>query len=186
MRTFLALDVEDKRTIKLIEEVQNKLKQTDADIKLVAPNNLHFTVKFFGEIDVTLATKIIKSLNDIKLEPLHIVYKGMGVFPSPRRISVIWVGVEKNCRLLLRNMVNTVQERLKDIIQSDRRGFQPHLTISRVKSGKNRDKLLAVINEYEYQDFGEETIITLKLKKSILTPKGPMYSDIHTFHFGVD
>ncbi|MCP8306457.1 MAG: RNA 2',3'-cyclic phosphodiesterase [archaeon] len=186
MRSFLALDVGDERTVRLIEEVQDKLRKTEADIKLVEPNNLHFTVKFFGEINEALTTKIINSLKSVRFRPLHIAYKGMGVFPSPRRVSVIWVGVEKSCRDDLFNVANTVEERLKGLVRSDRRGFQPHVTISRVKSGKNRDRLLDVIKEYESQAFGEETIMSLKLKKSDLTPKGPIYSDVHTFQFGVD
>jgi len=186
LRAFLALDLEDERTIMQIKEVQHKLIQSGADIKLVPPNNLHFTIKFFGEISVTLATKIIDSLENAQFTPSHIVYKGMGVFPGPKRISVIWIGVDKNCRNDLLNVANIVEERLKGIVSSDRRGFQPHITISRVKSGRNRDQLLNVIKQYENQTFGEETLFSLKLKKSDLTPKGPIYSDLHSFKFEVD
>lgn len=186
MRAFLALDVGDERTVRLIEEVQDKLRHTDADIKLVEPKNLHFTVKFFGEINDILAKKIINLLESIRFRPLHIAYEGIGVFPSPRKISVIWLGVDKSCRDDLFNVANMVEDSLKGLVRSERRGFQPHVTISRVKSGKNRDRLLDVIKAYESQTFGEETITSLKLKKSDLTPKGPIYSDVHTFQFGVD
>ncbi len=186
MRAFLALDVKDNRTIKLIEDVQKKLTQTGADLKLVETNNLHFTLKFFGEINDALAMKIKSSLENLKFKPLHVIYKGMGVFPSPQRISVIWVGVDKSCIDDLLKVANGVEERLKGITSIDERGFQPHLTISRVKSGRNKDKLLALIKEHENQDFGEEMITSMKLKKSDLTPKGPIYSDVYTFPFEME
>ncbi|MEM3382698.1 MAG: RNA 2',3'-cyclic phosphodiesterase [Nitrososphaerales archaeon] len=186
MRAFLALDVKDDRTIKLIEDLQIKLMQTGADLKLVEKNNLHFTLKFFGEINDALAMKIKNSLDSLKFKPLHIIYKGIGVFPSPQRISVIWVGVDKNSADNLLNMANKIEERLKGIASMDEKDFQPHLTISRVKSGRNKDKLLALIKEYQNQDFGEEIITSMKLKKSDLTPKGPIYSDIYTFPFEME
>ncbi|MGQ9468779.1 MAG: RNA 2',3'-cyclic phosphodiesterase [Nitrososphaerales archaeon] len=186
MRAFLALDVKDKKTIKLIEDVQKKLIETGADLKPVEPNNLHLTLKFFGEINDALAMKIKNSLENVKFKPLHVIYKGMGVFPSPKRISVIWVGVDKNCVDDLFNITNKVEERLRGITPIDERGFQPHLTISRVKSGRNKDKLLAFIKEHENQDFGEEIITSMKLKKSDLTPRGPIYSDVYIFPFEME
>jgi 2'-5' RNA ligase len=186
MRAFLALDVKDDKTIRLIEDVQKRLIQTGADLKLVETKNLHFTLKFFGEINDAIAMKIKSSLENLKFRPLRIVYKGMGVFPSPQRISVIWVGVDKSCADELINVANKVEERLKGITSVDERGFQPHLTISRVKSGRNKDKLLALIKEHQNQDFGEEIITSMKLKKSDLTPKGPIYSDVYVFPFGME
>jgi len=186
MRAFLALDVKDGSTIKHIEDIQKRLIQTGADLKLVDPNNLHFTLKFFGEINDALAIRIKDSLEKVKFEPLHIIYKGMGVFPSPQRISVIWVGVDKICTNDLFNIANKVEERLRGFTRIDERGFQPHLTVSRVKSGRNRDRLLALIKEHENQDFGEEIITSIKLKKSDLTPKGPIYSDVYTFPFEME
>lgn len=186
MRAFLALDVKDGKTIKLIEDLQKKLIQTGADLKLVETNNLHFTLKFFGEINDALAIKIKNSLENLKFKPLHIIYKGIGIFPNPQRISVIWVGIDKSCADNLLNMANKVEERLKGVISIDDKGFQPHLTISRVKSGRNKDKLLAFIKEYQNQDFGEEIITSMKLKKSDLTPKGPIYSDVYTFPFEME
>jgi 2'-5' RNA ligase len=117
---------------------------------------------------------------------LHVIYEGIGVFPSPQRISVIWVGVDKSCADDLFNTADKVEERLRGITSIDERGFQPHITISRVKSGRNKDGLLALIKEHESQDFGEEIITSMKLKKSDLTPKGPIYSDVYTFPFEIE
>jgi len=186
MRAFLALDVKDDSTIKLIEDAQKKLMQTEADLKLVEPNNLHFTLKFFGEINDALAMRIKDSLENVKFKPLHVIYKGMGVFPSPQRISVIWVGVDNSCVDDLFNIANKVEERLRGITRIDERGFQPHITISRVKSGRNKDRLLTFIKEHENQDFGEEIIKSMRLKKSDLTPKGPIYSDVYIFPFEME
>ena len=61
--------------------------------------------------------------------------------------------------------------------------FQPHITIARIKSMNNKDRLISLINEFENQSFGKELIDSLKFKKSTLTPSGPIYEDLHVFPF---
>ena len=60
--------------------------------------------------------------------------------------------------------------------------IKPHLTIGRVKSAKNKEKLLDIIEKYKYKKFSEILINSIKLKKSELTSKGPIYSDIITIN----
>ncbi|MGB9704174.1 MAG: 2'-5' RNA ligase family protein, partial [Pyrobaculum sp.] len=58
------------------------------------------------------------------------------------------------------------------------REFTPHLTIGRVKSGRNIDKLRELLGRYRGVEFGVVTVDKVKLKKSTLTPRGPIYSDL--------
>jgi len=183
VRTFLALDIDDKDVLRRIKDVQQRIIKTEADLKLVEEENLHFTVKFLGEISELQAEKVIRAIEKVQVNPVRVICKGLGVFPSPIRISVIWVGVDKSCYNELFAIANFVEERLKGLFPRDKRGFQPHLTISRVKGGRNKDKLLAVVKEYEDFVFGEQIIEHMKMKKSDLTPKGPIYTDIYTFPF---
>jgi 2'-5' RNA ligase len=180
MRAFLALDVGDKYIIQRIEKIQENILRSGAEVKIVEPQNLHFTVRFFGEINDVQARKIISLLEDIKLPPLKVSYSGIGFFPNLRKISIIWIGVDEICRNELIHLANKVNDNLKIFGRPDK-GFKAHLTISRVKSGKNKDDLLQAISQYETKKLGEEIIEKLKLKKSTLTPKGPIYEDLHAF-----
>ncbi|MDH5689148.1 MAG: RNA 2',3'-cyclic phosphodiesterase, partial [Candidatus Bathyarchaeota archaeon] len=60
--------------------------------------------------------------------------------------------------------------------EPDRKGFSPHLTIARVRTGRGKDDLAKCIEDLADQEFGVIEAECLKLKKSVLTPKGPIYS----------
>ena len=58
------------------------------------------------------------------------------------------------------------------------REFSPHLTIARVKSIQDRENLVSIINSYANETFGEILVKSIKLKKSVLTEKGPIYTTV--------
>jgi len=60
----------------------------------------------------------------------------------------------------------------------DPKGFSPHLTIARVKSGRNKAELAKFITENANYEFGIVRAQCLRLKRSDLTPKGPIYSTL--------
>ena len=61
----------------------------------------------------------------------------------------------------------------------DSRPFKPHLTIGRVKSPKNKDELIKVINNLSEYSCGVQEISSIQLKKSILKTEGPEYSVLY-------
>ncbi|MEM2339473.1 MAG: RNA 2',3'-cyclic phosphodiesterase, partial [Nitrososphaerales archaeon] len=117
------------------------------------------------------------------IKPITVTYKGIGVFPNLRHISVIWIGVDEKSKEKLYEVVKQVDELLIGFGHKDDKPFQPHITISRVRSNKNKDRLLNVIMNYQDYVFGNDILTSLKLKKSELTPKGPIYTDLYTFPF---
>jgi 2'-5' RNA ligase len=107
--------------------------------------------------------------------------KGVGQF---RKFSVIWVKLIGDIPLLQQVKVsieNILFERMS-ILRDNRPRFVPHLTIGRLKEGKINyqtfSALKNLINENKNLEFGPFTINQVKLKKSDLTPKGPIYSDL--------
>ena len=58
MRTFIAIEL-PKEIKEYLARVQNKLKASGADVKWVEPANIHLTLKFLGEIDENIKTKVI-------------------------------------------------------------------------------------------------------------------------------
>jgi 2'-5' RNA ligase len=96
-----------------------------------------------------------------------------------RRINVIWVGIEKGLKQV-EDIYDQLDRRLIKLgFKSDGKKFSPHITISRVKTGRNKEALAHSLMELQDRDFGVFKINTLKLMKSVLTPKGPIYSTLH-------
>ena len=118
-------------------------------------------------------------LDKIAFQPFEVVLKGVGAFPSLRRVNVVWVGIEQGSAELL-HVASQLEPKLRGLgFKPDRRGFVPHITVARVKSGRNRDVLANTVANVSRMEFGGFGVDAIKLKKSVLTPKGPMYSTLH-------
>ncbi len=177
-RGFISVDIGDALKV---EELINQLESVDADLKFVETENIHLTLKFLGDTNDDLVTKIKGVMEEsVKgIGPFTIKFKGAGVFPSPKYLRVVWVGIEDPSKL--ETIAKSLDEKLVPLgFRRDEHGFSPHVTIARVKSAKNKDKVNAIVDKnanYEYNDF---KVTELKLKKSVLSPKGPTYSTIET------
>ena len=73
IRAFIAIELTNKNTIENITSFSSRLKQNQAKLKVVAPENLHLTVKFLGNISESLATQIY---NNLQQEINEDVFKG--------------------------------------------------------------------------------------------------------------
>jgi len=175
MRAFIAVDLEDDEIRKKLEEVQRVLKRTGAIMKLVEPRNFHITLKFLGEIDERIVPDIQRTLREaIKENPFEITLRGLGAFPHPSRPRVVFVHVDSDVMPRLMETVDKAVHKLG--FELERRAYVPHMTIARVKA---RGYLLEeVIERFEERVFGRMIVREIRLKRSKLTPQGPIYSTI--------
>jgi 2'-5' RNA ligase len=178
-RSFISIDIDDKNILRRIVEAQQMISKNDFDLKLVKPENIHITLKFLGKVHTNLIDSVCEQMKNIKFSPFDIELTGLGAFPSMHRIRVIWIGIEKGVKELEHNF-KQLQDRLKNIgFQPDKKGFTPHITLARVRSGRNREKLVKIINSQQEKRFGIMQGNQIRLKKSVLTSKGPIYSTIY-------
>jgi len=178
MRLFIALDIPEEVKRK-VEEIQGKLKKAEADVKWVEPQNLHFTLKFLGEVpeerveEVKAAVKrAISGFSPFKLE-----LKGVGYFGSKSFLRVIWISGKSQEAVKL---MERLEEELKSF-RPEEREKNLHLTLGRVRSGRGREELLKAISDLSETELGEFEVREVKLKESRLSPKGPQYRDIAVF-----
>lgn len=187
IRSFIAIELKDDETIEKIISFNQRLKQNQPKIKIVEPVNLHMTMKFLGNIPETQAPKIYsilqEEINDKLFHGKNLEYnlKGVGQF---NRFSVLWIKLLGNIQFL-QNIKDSLEDFLfnKLKIERDKRTkFKPHLTIGRLKKDKINyktfDILKNLISENKDLEFGVFTINQVKLKKSQLTSKGPIYTDL--------
>ena len=181
IRSFLAFDIESDTVLNRLAAAQNLLVQTDADLKLVEPQNIHITVRFLGNITPAMVEKIFEEMKQVQFVPFNVQIKGLGAFPDLRYPRVVWAGITEGADQL-KNVFSQLEPRLRGLgFTPDHKGFSPHLTIARVRSGRNKAQLAEFITENANYDFGTIKAQCLRLKKSDLTPKGPIYSTLKDF-----
>ncbi|MCS7112982.1 MAG: RNA 2',3'-cyclic phosphodiesterase [Nitrososphaerota archaeon] len=178
-RCFVAVDLEDGGIVEKVKSFQEALARTGNPMKLVEPENLHFTLKFLDEVPLAKIESIRKALSSISFKPFDVEVKGVGYFPGGGRVNVVWVGVGRGYEEL-KDIYEKVEAKLSGLgFARDPRGFTAHLTVSRVKSIHDRAKLFELIDRWRGYTFGEYRVDRVKLKRSVLTPRGPVYSDLH-------
>ncbi|MBX5329255.1 MAG: RNA 2',3'-cyclic phosphodiesterase [Candidatus Bathyarchaeota archaeon] len=178
IRSFIAFDMDSEQVLKRITDIQSLLTKTGADLKLVEPKNIHITVRFLGNITQPMVDKIFEEMKKVQFVPFNIKIRGTGAFPNLRYPRVLWAGITEGVDQL-RNIFNQLEPRLRSLgFTPDPKGFSPHLTIARVKSGRNKAELAKFLNENANYEFGIVLAECLRLKKSDLTPKGPIYSTL--------
>jgi len=181
IRSFIAFDINSESTLEKIATIQNLLTKTGADLKLVEPKNIHITLRFLGNITPNTAEKIFEEMKKIQFIPFNVKICGTGAFPNPRYPRVVWAGITEGADQL-RSIFNQLEPRLQGLgFSPDPKGFSPHLTIARVKSGRNKTELARFLNENASYEFGTVHADCLRLKRSDLTPKGPIYSTLKEF-----
>lgn len=180
IRAFLAIDLDDDLKPK-INKIIREFKKTDARIKYVDLVNLHLTLKFFGEIDTEGLNLLEDAIANVlgEFDSFNIKIKGCGAFPNNNRINVIWVGIDEDS--IIRDMHDKLDKEFVRLGLDKDRKFSTHLTIGRMKSAKNKNKVKSTIEEFSDVEIGEMEVTKVSLKKSTLTPAGPIYEDLKIF-----
>jgi len=179
MRVFIA--------IPLPEELKSELAQVATVIsqfgrmKSVEPENMHMTLKFLGEVPDNRVDEVAEALQFVnETKKFEISLKGIGVFPKPEYVRVIWVGVTegrgKVCELQKR-----VDETLKPLGHKKEKKFHPHYTLARVRFVSDKKALGEYLKAREADDFGSYTVEKIILMQSTLTPSGPAYKPLKEY-----
>lgn len=171
MRAFIAID--------LTEEIRNYLKEVQSRIsngKLSLAKDFHLTLQFLGEVEEEKIPQIKKTLNQIKFKKFKINLSKMGVFPSENYIRVVWVGLTPEEEVT--RLQKEIDESLKEFPGDFK--FHPHITLARVKFIENKKEFLDKLKNIKIKQI-EFEVNEFKLKRSTLTPEGPIYEDLGIF-----
>lgn len=182
MRTFIAIELPE--SIKdFLSRIQGQLKGSQADVKWVAPKNIHLTLKFLGEIDEKKLDKINAIIEDAakNKNSFYIRISSLGAFPKINSPRVIWVGINKGDNEI-KEIAKGLEEKIAKLgIPKENRAFSSHITIGRARSHLNREKLAQHLKTLG-DNFGEEKpeflADSITLFKSTLAPGGPIYETL--------
>ncbi|MBI2091447.1 MAG: RNA 2',3'-cyclic phosphodiesterase [Deltaproteobacteria bacterium] len=185
IRSFLALDMPNEVKQKLGRLISDFAKK-EQGVKWIAAENLHVTMKFFGDVEEDLLlgdiSAAIKNATD-NLKPVTLECTGLGVFPNWRYPKVIWAGFLGDVEPVLA-MSDKLETALAGFpIKRDERAFRLHLTIGRAKELKSSGLLMQLINDLGPIKFGTVPINHFTLYKSVLTREGSVYTALKRFEF---
>jgi len=164
-----------------ISGLQKQLADRDLDVRWTAAGNIHLTLKFLGLIDESRIADIAAVLAEAAggFSPLQLAAKGVGVFPSPERARVIWVGLAGHLAELAA-LQGFLAKRLAAIgFPQENRPFTGHLTLGRVKKRMPPSRVRAALDAGP--EFSSEAFVVdrMVLFKSDLRPTGAVYTELH-------
>jgi 2'-5' RNA ligase len=179
MRLFTAIELGDTvraRAGVLLDTLRRRAEvlAPRARVSWAAPERMHLTLRFIGEVDDAKAEAIVAVLREpVAMAPFGVRWAGLGSFPPRGAPRVLWVGVAAGRENLLRaeEAVSARLERLN--VKREDRPYSPHLTLARVREPAG----LATSPLFEDLDgaLGDTHVEAITLFRSHLSPKGPTY-----------
>jgi len=179
LRAFIGVPIEPAIAEK-ISGVVAELKSRFPKVRWVAQSNLHFTVKFLGEVEEAQ----VGPISDALAEALRLFSrftlnaKGLGVFPDVRRARILWVGLQGNGLVALAAKVESTMIPLGFAPES--RNFKPHLTVGRWRRfDESPNKLAEELERWKEFEFGQSEVKEVIFFHSVLKPEGAVYKPLN-------
>lgn len=186
IRIFIAIELDDA-TRRALGSLQSKLKAElglDA-VRWVAPQNIHLTLKFIGDVDAMRGSvpALERAVADagVGIAPFVLRLSGVGAFPNVTRPNNVWVGVQGEVE-----QAALLAKKIEDAcailgFPPERRPFEPHLTLGRVKRDagtRERAEIAQMIAAAPTRELGQYRVEQVSLMKSELRPTGSVYSQL--------
>jgi len=179
VRTFIAILL-PAAVRRRLAEIEGQLKTSGADVKWVAEENLHITLKFLGCVEPDRLGEVIKAIGSAVegVNSFDAALSGIGAFPKVSRPSVVWAGVTIGCEEL-----KALAERVEDAMERigfarEARIFSLHVTLGRLRLPGKPDRLPEIIERLHAEEAGTFRVESVAVMRSDLRPTGPIYTEI--------
>ncbi|MCX7804420.1 MAG: RNA 2',3'-cyclic phosphodiesterase [Planctomycetota bacterium] len=177
VRTFVAIELPDYLR-EALSGIARRLATDLPWVRWTAPENLHLTVKFLGDVQWNDTGRIGAAIKEeaAKGEPFEIELVGIMPFPPGRSPRIVAVGVVAGEAMSALHAA--LDRRMEEFgIRPEDRAFLPHLTLGRVRDGRARDMagVLAPLAERGIGAFDAEEVVFFQ---SELRPEGPLYTPL--------
>ena len=179
-RIFCAVELPDYVRVQLQDHVR-ELRETvpDAAASWTRVENIHLTLKFFGNVAVDQVQNISNAASRTVKEfpPFPIGIAKTGVFPKPSRAQVLWIGVSDPSGKLLELQQRLENECAKEGFAKEDRAYRPHLTIARIRGPGGAKRLADTHLQMPFEP-AEIKVNELIVFRSELSSKGSRYTAI--------
>jgi 2'-5' RNA ligase len=189
IRSFVAIELPEEAKQGLARLRKELERDEHRSVKWVDPGGIHLTLKFLGNIP---AKRVIEITGAIKggaqgIFPFHLEISGLGVFPSPRQVRVLWVGVGGELDKLSRLQQNIESALAALGFAREERPFVPHLTLARIKEGATvleRKGFGELVSSAAFDNKYPVEVEAVRLMRSQLTPAGAIYTCLSAVRLG--
>ncbi|MGQ0797397.1 MAG: RNA 2',3'-cyclic phosphodiesterase [Methanobacteriota archaeon] len=174
-RGFIAVDLVPSRSL---SDVMQELRTSGASLKLVPAEQFHATLKFLGDTEDGLTGEIVGIMRKAceGHPPFRATLRGTGAFPGLSRMNVLWVGIEGAQPLV--DIAARLETSLAPLgFRPEERRWSAHATVARVRGG-GLDRVRQILRAHANDSFGEVLVDRVRLKRSALTPQGPVYTTV--------
>jgi len=188
IRTFIALEL-PSAVQRGLTQLQERLKRDRPPVRWVAPDKIHVTLAFLGEIPADRAAVAgeCAARAAAGAAAFEIGALGAGVFPNANRPRVVWVGIGGELDAL-----RSLHARLEDDLSAhgfpkEGRPFSPHLTLGRVRDRATPPEVRALgqtVTALTVPSLGRWRVERLLVIRSDLRPEGPIYTTLRAVALG--
>ncbi len=184
LRAFIAIEVPEEIKKEIAIQTAGLRQLVGRSVRWVAPENIHLTLKFLGEIsasNIDLLTQTLKTEAG-RQAAFEISVGNLGAFPNPRRARVLWVGLDSPPALgRFQHNIETATAQLG--YPTEGKPFSAHLTVGRVReqiSSAEAQSLRSALENTKIGILGTFATKFVHLFRSDLRPGGPMYTCLFT------
>jgi RNA 2',3'-cyclic 3'-phosphodiesterase len=180
LRLFVAVTVPEAELAR-IDSATKDLRDRLIGARWAPLENQHVTLKFLGRTPPEKLDDVRDALEDVagRHNPDEVSVTGLGVFPSVRRVRVLWAGLRDETDLL-KAVADDLAATLAPLgYEPEKRPFSAHLTLARFK--------VPVPVEREMLELDEGSpfeVNAVDLYRSHLSPKGARYEALRSFELG--
>lgn len=181
IRVFIALDIPNSARSSLSGAIDRLRVAIPRGVRWVDPQGIHLTLKFLGNIDPGRTDGILESMCRVAQDAstFSLRLAGLGVFPNQRQPRVLWAGVEGDLDSLAGIQSGVEEDMSEQGFTRERRGFNPHLTIGRVRdrvSVSDRHQIGTSVALSSLEPTEPWLAESMYLVQSTLTPDGAVYN----------
>ena len=178
MRVFIAIDLPNDIR-KQLKELQHAFRPLSNAARWVAPESIHITLKFLGEVPEKRIEQIDDALTGLTWKPFTIAVHGVGFFPGARSPRVFWAGMDAPTMQELTEELDARMDRIG--FEKEKRAFRPHITLARAKTSRIEAALVAASGKYNEHNFGSFTADRIFLVQSTLKSTGAVYTKLKEY-----
>jgi 2'-5' RNA ligase len=153
------------------------LRRPGDGVSWVKPENLHYTLRFLGEVGEDGARRVAEAATEAaaKSREFAAALGGLGAFPNPRRARVIWIGMSEGGEALVALAHDLDRALAKRGFGAPDQPFSPHLTLGRVRT-PGRDWTAALAEPVPADLPARFTVDRICVVESQLNPRGSIYT----------
>jgi 2'-5' RNA ligase len=195
VRLFVALEVPDswreaasevRRALESALDAATGGPDNAARLRWVAPELLHLTLRFIGEVDQDQGERVQQALDAIGPVDLDLSLGEAGTFGVAARTQVVWLAVGGN-EEGLHALADRVEQAVAGTgLPADERAFRAHLTLARVHrraTGQQRTAIAEAVSALEAPDASLLHAKSLVLVRSYVGV-GPVRHELISRHGG--